>query len=180
MDDVSNYNFIQTRNNMQHCIIRRVEPSDLPALLDILNYYALNTTADFSDRLHTLGDIRSLVYTEKRLPKYVAVADGAVAGFAIAYPFRPEATFADTVKFTYWLQPSLTGRGIGTMLCRQLESECWQNGFRNVLVNISSENNGSIRFHERRGYVHCGLFKGVVTKLGRTFDMVWMQKELGE
>ena len=163
---------------MQHCTIRRLEPSDLPALLDILNYYALNTTADFSDRPHTLADIRSLVTTEKRLPKYVAVADGAVVGFAVAYPFRPEAVFADTVKFTYWLKPSFTGQGIGTMLCNQLESECWQNGFRSVLVNISSENRGSIKFHERRGYVHCGHFKQVATKLGSTFDMVWLQKML--
>lgn len=163
---------------MKACIIRRVESSDHPTLLGILNHYAQNTTADFSDRPHTLADIRNLVATDERLPKYVAVAEGEVIGFAVAYPFRAEATFADTVKFTYWLKPSFTGKGIGTLLCRQLESECWQNGFRNVLVNISSENSGSIHFHERRGYTHCGRFKGVATKLGKTFDVVWLQKEL--
>lgn len=163
---------------MLPCTIRRVESADHPALLAILNYYAQHTTADFSDRPHTLNDIRSLVATDERLPKYVAVAEGEVVGFAVAYPFRPEATFADTVKFTYWLKPSFTGKGVGSLLCRQLESECWQNGFRQVLVNISSENSGSILFHERRGYTHCGRFRGVATKLGKTFDMVWLQKEL--
>lgn len=158
--------------------IRRPEPSDLPRLLDILNYYALHTTADFSDRPHTLAEIRSLLNGEERLPRYVAVAGEEVVGFAVAYPFRPETTFADTVKFTYWLSPSYTGRGIGTLLYNQLESECWQNDIRQVLVNISSENGGSIRFHERRGFVHCGCFREVGRKRGRCFDIIWMQKRL--
>lgn len=163
---------------MQPYTIRRVEASDHCVLRDILNHYALHSTADFSDRLHTVSDIKALLDTEEWLPKYVAEMGDEVVGFAVAYPFRPEATFADTVKFTYWLKPSFTGRGIGTMLYNQLESECRQNGIRNVLVNISSENTGSIRFHERRGFVQCGHFKGVARKLGRCFNIIWMQKEL--
>lgn len=163
---------------MQPCTIRRVEPSDLGAMLDILNYYALHTTSDFSDKAYGFNDLRSLVYTEEWLPKYVAAIDGEVIGFAVAYPFRPEETFADTVKFTYWLRPSFTGKGIGGQLYNQVESECRQNGIRHVLVNISSHNSGSLRFHERRGFVPCGCFKHVATKLGSTFDMVWMQKSL--
>lgn len=159
--------------------IRRVEPSDYRHLADILNYYALHSTADFSDRPHTLPEIKSLVDTDGWLPRYVALTGDEVVGFAVAYPFRPEGTFADTVKFTYWVKPSFTGRGIGTMLYNQLESECRQNGVRHVLVNISSENGGSIRFHERRGFVQCGHFRGVARKLGRCFDIIWLQKDLG-
>jgi L-amino acid N-acyltransferase YncA len=165
---------------MQPYTIRRPEPSDIPLLRDILNHYALHTAADFSDRPHTLAEVRSLVQGEERLPTYVAVAAEQVVGFAAAYPFRPEHTFIDTVKFTYWLQPSFTGKGIGTLLYNQLESECWQNGVRQVLVNISSENTGSIRLHERRGFVRCGHFKEVARKNGRCFDIIWMQKRLRE
>ena len=165
---------------MQSYTIRHPESSDLPHLVGILNYYALHTTADFSDRPHTLADVKALLHGDDRLPKYVALAGAEVVGFAVAYPFRPESTFADTVKFTYWLKPSFTGRGIGTLLYNQLESECWQNDIRQVLVNISSENSGSVRFHERRGFVHCGHFKEVARKAGRCFDIIWMQKRLRE
>jgi phosphinothricin acetyltransferase len=164
---------------MQAYTFRRTELSDAPYLRIIMNHYALHTMADFSEGPHTLTDVENLLSTDERLPKYVALSGGEVIGFAVAYPFRPEPTFADTVKFTYWLKPSFTGRGIGTMLYSQLESECRQNGFRTILVNISSENKGSIKFHERRGYTQCGCFKQVGTKLGKTFDIVWMQKSLG-
>lgn len=42
--------------------------------------------------------------------------EGRIINFGLAYSFRPEATFDDTVKFTYWIMPSFTGNGLGTKL----------------------------------------------------------------
>ena len=49
-------------------------------------------------------------------------------------------------------------------------------GIATILASISSLNEGSIRFHERHGFVECGRFLKVAEKKGMVFDTVWMQK----
>jgi L-amino acid N-acyltransferase YncA len=156
--------------------IRRLVPSDSPSLLDIINHYALNSTADFSDKLHDLTDIKNLIETGEQFPKCIAEIDKEIVGFGLAYPFRSERTFSNTVKFTYWIKPAFTGKGLGAKFYDILESSCQKNGVKNILVNISSENLGSIKFHERRGFIHCGQFRQIGKKLDRHFDLIWLQK----
>jgi len=141
---------------MRDFIFRRLENSDIPFLLNIFNYYTLHTTSDFSDKPHDLAGIQSIIDIKSPLPKYVIVKEEKIIGFGLAYPFRTETTFAETVKFTYWIKPSFTRKGLGTKLYNILEEDCRQNGILNILVNISSENPGSIKFHERQGFVQCG------------------------
>jgi len=163
---------------MLHPTIRKLVPIDSPAMLNILNHYALHSVADFSDEAYTQSDITTLLNASEHFPKYAAEIEGKVIGFGMAYPFRSEGTFAGTAKFTYWLDPDFTGQGIGSELYDNLERDCEAQGITNILVNISSENAGSIRFHERRGYTLCGRFRNVANKLGRRFDMLWYQKQL--
>lgn len=168
--------FVHTFAIMPNTTIRILLPSDLPSLLDIINHYALNSTADFSEKAHDIADIKKLIQTNDQFPKYVAEIDKAVVGFGLAYPFRSEGTFSNTVKFTYWIKPAFTGQGLGTKIYEVIENDCQKNGIKNILVNISSENSGSIKFHERRGFVHCGQFKQIGQKHGRKFDLIWLQK----
>lgn len=97
---------------------------------------------------------------------------------AFVYKFREEECFEKTVKFTYFFNIRHTGKGLGSRLFDLLESDCTKIGIRNVLVNISSENLGSLNFHAKKGFVECGRFDSVGTKLGKTFDLIWMSRKL--
>ena len=49
-----------------------------------------------------------------------------------------------------------------------------------TLARISAENEGSISFHKKHGFVECGRFRAVGQKGPKVYDMVWMQKIEGE
>ena len=78
--------------------------------------------------------------------------------------------------FTYFLSPSKTGNGIGKKLLELLIRDGRKLGKTNFLVNISSDNEGSINFHRKNGFMECGRFRSVGKKNDKKFDMVWMQK----
>jgi phosphinothricin acetyltransferase len=43
----------------------------------------------------------------------------------------------------------------------------------------SSDNRASIALHERHGFRHAGVLRGVGLKFGRTLDVVLLQLDLG-
>jgi phosphinothricin acetyltransferase len=58
----------------------------------------------------------------------------------------------------------------------RLEKKGKDQGITTILASISSQNEGSIRFHAGHGFTECGRFKKVGRKKGIIFDTVWMQK----
>jgi L-amino acid N-acyltransferase YncA len=163
---------------MDEYIIDQLNDNDLSDVTDLFNYYALNTTFDFSDQPHDPGQIKALFPSHTHLPGYTVKVKQVIIGFGLAYPFRPEKTFFNTVKFTYWFKPEWTGKGLGTNIYELLKQQCRLTGIKHILVNISSDNLKSIRFHERKGFIVCGKFRNIIEKSGRQLDMIWMQKDL--
>ncbi|MGD0951544.1 MAG: hypothetical protein ABR985_03985 [Methanotrichaceae archaeon] len=49
-------------------------------------------------------------------------------------------------------------------------------GIVTVLASISSLNQASLAFHKKNGFVECGRFVGIGRKMGKGFDVVWMQR----
>lgn len=156
--------------------IRVFEQSDLDSVLQVYNNYVQINSSAFSDVNYTSSDFEVMI--DSKLPKYVIEKNTQLIGFGFAYKFRKEKTFKKSVKFTYFLLPEHTGKGLGSQLYRALESQCKKKGIDNILVNISSENLGSIRFHQNHGFIECGRFKNVGLKFERYFDLIWMSKNL--
>ena len=75
-----------------------------------------------------------------------------------------------------FVQPEMTGMGLGAQMLAYLETAGKEKGITTILASISSLNEGSIRFHERHGFTECGRFARVGIKNGIVFDTVWMQK----
>jgi phosphinothricin acetyltransferase len=88
------------------------------------------------------------------------------------------AAFLRTAEVSYFVAPDRTGQGLGSTLLAFLEGEAPKMGVDSLLADISSLNEGSIRFHLAHGFKECGRFKRVGRKFGRDFDQVWMQKLL--
>lgn len=152
--------------------------TDADNILDIINYYVANSTAYFSQTLLEKSSISDMLNDKSILPRYVVLSGKELVGFGYAYNFRPESTFSQTVKLTYWLKDGFTRKGIGSKLYNILESELRDLKISNILVNISSENTASLNFHRALGYKECGNFEKIGYKNGRYFDLVWLQKFL--
>lgn len=152
---------------------------DREAVMDIFNYYVENSFAAYPEERLPYDFFGMFLKMAEGYPA-VTVKDreGKVVGFGMLRAYHPMPAFAKTAETTCFIHPEYTGRGIGKRVLEYLEREGGRKGVRTLLASISSLNEGSIRFHRKNGFVKSGRFKGIGTKKGRPFDMVWMQKDL--
>lgn len=114
-------------------------------------------------------------------PYLVAELDGQVAGYAYAGTYRTRVAFSWTVENSVYVAGWAQGRGVGRALLGALIDACSTRGFRQMVAVIGeADNTASIRLHERFGFQHVGVFKGLGRKHGRWLDTVQMQRALGD
>ncbi|MEV6318850.1 GNAT family N-acetyltransferase [Streptomyces sp. NPDC051776] len=82
---------------------------------------------------------------------------GRVAGWACLGPFRGTGTSPNTGELcALYVQPSLTGAGIGRTLLETVQALAHAYGFDLVLLWVLTDNTRAHRFYERAGYVADG------------------------
>lgn len=158
---------------------RPITENDKKPVIDLFNYYIENSFAAYPEQKVPYEFFSLFLDACRQYPSVVArEGDGTVAGFGLLRPHNPMPAFRHTAEVTYFLRPGMTGKGIGAAMLGQLETAGRNQGITTLLASISSLNEGSIRFHARRGFSECGRFVRVGTKKGVVFDTVWMQKFL--
>lgn len=158
--------------------IRAVSDSDWESITGIFNHYVEHSFAAYPDRPVDESFVRSLRDADTAYPFVVAEKDDEVIGFAFMRPYHPTSTMRRTGVVTYFIHPDHTGRGIGAEFLDHLLEAGRDLGVENFLAHVSSLNPGSIRFHLKHGFTECGRIVDVGVKNGRSFDMVWLQKQL--
>jgi Sortase and related acyltransferases len=84
------------------------------------------------------------------------------------------------VEDSVYVRHDTVGRGVGSLLLAALVEHAAAGGFRQMVAAVgSSDNLASISLHERHGFVRAGVLDGVGVKLGRTLDVVLLQRQLG-
>lgn len=159
--------------------LRNITEADRTAVVDIFNYFVEHTFAAYPETRvgYEIFD-RFLALARRFLAVTVINERDAVVGFAILHPFHPADSFRRTAEIGYFILPEHTGQGLGTRILDHFIHEAKSIGVEILLASISSLNDRSIRFHLKHGFIECGRFKGVGIKKGKTFDVVWMQKNL--
>ena len=162
--------------------IRSASPQDLPAIRDIYAESVLNGVASYELAPPSLDEMRSrfAANTGNGYPWFVALADGAIAGYAYASAFRTRPAYRWLVEDSIYLAPHMRGRGIGGKLLTRLLDECESLGFRQMVAVIGGAHPASIGVHRAAGFVSCGTMKATGFKFGRWLDTELMQKPLGE
>lgn len=158
-------------------MIRIATENDVPAMLAIYAPYVENTTYSFEYTPPTLEQFsqRFAKYT-RQCPWLVWEENGKVLGYAYAsLPFE-RAAYAWCAEVSIYLAPEIHGRGIGRMLYAAVEEILWRQGYRIIYSLITSENAGSLAFHEKVGYQYCTEFPGCGLKFGKWLGVVWMEK----
>jgi L-amino acid N-acyltransferase len=70
------------------------------------------------------------------------------------------------------------GTGVGRVLVDAIADRARAAGKRVVVAAVDGENDASIRFHERLGFVPVGRLPGVGFKHERWLDLVLLQRSL--
>ncbi len=158
-------------------MIRFATSADVPQMLAIYAPYILNTAYTFEYTVPTVEEFtqRFENYT-RQCPWLVWEEEGRVLGYAYgSLPFE-RAAYSWCAEVSCYLAPEIHGRGIGRKLYAVLEEILWRQGYRVLYSLITSENTGSLAFHEKVGYAYCAEFPGCGVKFGRWLGVIWMEK----
>ena len=162
--------------------LRAATAADAEAMAAIYAYHVRTGTASFEIDPPDTAEMarRWRDATSRGLPYLVAVADGAVIGFAYAGPYRPRPAYRFTVEDSIYVHREACGRGIGRALLAALIEESERAGMRQMLAVIGDADNApSIRLHAALGFHRVGLLERVGNKFARWLDVVLMQRALG-
>jgi len=157
--------------------IRKATVTDIPAILDIVNYSILHSTAIYDYDARDLKQQQQW-FVEKEslgLPVIVAEIDGKVVGFGTYGSFRVKVAYKFCVEHSVYVNDNYKGRGIGKLLLKQLIELAQLGGYHTMIGCIDAENGGSIAFHEKFGFKVTGTLTEVGFKFGRWLDLVLMQ-----
>jgi len=150
-------------------------------VIDIFNYYVENSYAAYFEKKLPYEFFDKLLEMTKGYPAYVIMNTSAskVLGFCLLRPHHSSPVFKQTAEITYFIEKDQVGKGIGTKALKLLEEDGRNMGIKQILASISSYNEQSIEFHRKNGFLECGRFLNIGKKNGNSFDVVWMEKEIG-
>jgi phosphinothricin acetyltransferase len=157
--------------------IRPATERDLAEVLQIYNYAVEHTTAVFEYRPHTI-DMRRDWFRAKQaasLPVLVAIEADAVRGFATFGPFRAWPAYKYSVEHSVYVDPAVHRQGIGSALVRAVLDEARARDLHVVMAGITSDNDVSLRLHERLGFKAVAHIPEVGFKFGRWLDLTLLQ-----
>lgn len=173
---------------MSEIIIRNAKLDDAAILLEIYRPYVEKTAISFEYVVPSLEEfINRMNKVKQRYPYIVAEKDGEIVGYAYASTFHSRAAFDWCVETTVYVREGHRKSGIGKKLYRALEEALSKQNVLNLYACIAYTekpdehlNNNSVEFHEHFGYRLIGIFEKCGYKFGRWYDMVWMEKQIGE
>ncbi|HEY4076493.1 MAG TPA: GNAT family N-acetyltransferase [Rhizomicrobium sp.] len=154
--------------------IRRAEEGDLPALLDVYNYYVRETPITFDLEPRTLAQRREWFNgfaPTGRYQCFVAVKDGLAIGWASSHRFKERAAYDTTVESSVYLAPNETGRRIGRQLYETLFDALEGQDIHRIHGGVTQPNPASNRLHEALGFRRVGVLPEVGRKFGRFWDV---------
>lgn len=161
------------------CRFEKPTEDDRRSAIDITNYYIEKSFAAYPDVKQEYSVYDNILSEKNIYPRTIIKStDGEVIGVAFLRPHLPVTTMKRTAETNYFLKPNFTGKGIGKKALDYLITEARKMGIDTLLANISSLNEGSIRFHKKNGFIECGRFHAVGRKFDKDFDIVWMERKI--
>ena len=169
-------------------LIRDVRQDDAPRLLEIYAWYVEHTAVTFDEEIPApeafAGRMKA---TAEKYPFLVAEDGGAVQGYAYAGPFVGRSAYRFSCETTIYLAHDARRRGYGRALYEALEERLKAMGILNLYACIGDPvgedeflTRDSERFHRCLGYAKIGTFRRCGYKFGRWYNMIWMEKLIGE
>lgn len=177
---------------MNSIFVERATADDASALLAVYEPYVLNTAITFEYEVPSVEEFANRIESiSAKYPYLKAVDDqGNILGYAYANTFKARAAYDWAVETTIYVNQNCRGQGVGKLLYSELESKLKRMGIINVnaCIAVLREDqpmdehltNGSVYFHEKQGYTQIGRFNCIGYKFETWYDMIWMEKMLGE
>lgn len=169
--------------------IRVANENDAEQLLDIYSHYVKNTAITFEYDVPSTDEFKSRIRnTLQHYPYIVYERDGKILGYAYVGTFHARPAYDWAVETSIYVHKDHKGEGIGKALYEELEKILFKQNILNLNACIAYPQTDedpyltkdSVLFHEKLGYHMVGEFHQCGYKFDRWYNMVWMEKAIGE
>lgn len=159
-------------------MIRPLHNNDIQKLLEIYNYYVVNSTATFDLEPLSLKTFEEkLQHIMSDYPCIVFQEDNELLGFAYGSRFRPKPAYNFVVESTVYVKHGVHGKQVGTKLYAELLKRLRDMDLHTVLGVLTIPNEASIKLHEKFGFEQVADLKEVGLKFGKWHDVgIWQLK----
>lgn len=169
-------------------VIRPAILQDAEALLNIYTPYVQETAISYEYVVPSVTEFSNRISkTLSRYPYLVAIQDSQIVGYAYASAFKSRAAYDWGVEISIYVSQSQRGGGIGRALYEKLEMVLRCQNILNLNACIAFPigedahlTTDSPKFHEHLGYRKVAHFHHCGFKFNKWYDMIWMEKLLGE
>ena len=174
--------------NTEEISIRIATPEDAKKLLKIYAPYVTETAVTFEYEVPSVEEFAGRIsHVLEKYPYLIAEMNGQAVGYAYAGPLKTRAAYDWAVETTIYVDKDVKKCGVGRKLYNTLEKILKAQNILNLNACIAypAEENeyltkDSKHFHEHLGYHLVGEFHQCGYKFGRWFNMIWMEKHIGE
>ncbi len=168
--------------------VRDARMEDSAEILKIYDYYVKETAITFEYDTPSIEEFENRMRnTMKKYPYLVIEDEQGIWGYAYAGAFVGRAAYDWSCEMTIYLDHNKQKKGLGRMLYEAMEDALSKMGILNLYACIgypvqSDEylNTNSADFHGHLGYEKVGHFHKCGYKFGRWYDMIWMEKIIGD
>jgi L-amino acid N-acyltransferase YncA len=117
-------------------------------------------------------------FTAARLPahRFVAVAEGEVAGWVAASAVSDRRVYAGVVEHSVYVDPAARGQGIGRQLLDALITSTETAGIWTIQSGIFPENTASTVLHQAAGFRVIGTRERIGQHHGRWRDVLFIER----
>lgn len=170
--------------------IEKVVEEDAEKLLEIYRPYVMETAISFEYEVPSVEEFQKRIHDiSEKYPYIKAVCDGEILGYAYAGTFKSRKAYDWSGETSIYVRQDARRKGVGQALYVALENSLCEMGILNlnacIAVPQSEENDGHLNhdsqlFHENMGFQLVGTFHKSGYKFQTWYDMIWMEKILGE
>jgi phosphinothricin acetyltransferase len=165
--------------NAADVVLRPAVVGDAETIRTIYNAEVAGHTSTFDLVQRSLADQeRWIAARSGAFSAIVAVAGDRVVGFASLSPYRDRAAYNTTVEDSVYVERTMGGRGVGTLLLGRLIDIARESGFHSVMARIEASSTASRSLHARCGFELVGIERQVGRKFNRWLDVAVMQRLL--
>ena len=159
-----------------------IDKTNAKEIVDIYNYYVLNTTASYNTDAISADDFLAYYQIDNPLTKSFAIkCCDDLAGFMVLKPWNyKKQAYRQTYEFTIYLKKEYCRKGIGKIAFAYLEAMIKDSDIAVIMAGLSADNEGSRALLESQGFTECGRFKKIGKKFGKYLDISYYQKSYEE
>lgn len=161
-------------------LVRKLKEDDIKKCLDIYNYYVENTCITLEEDKVSYNDFYMRCLTICHNYPFIVLEDDDlnIIGYAYLSTFNPRSAYRITVDLFIYTSKDYLHKGAGKLLLHEIEKYAHEQGIKNIISIVTSENSNSLAFHLKNGFKLEGKVNDVAIKFGKLIGVNYLRKAI--